>query len=316
MERLFTLETTPSIGDAPYLWADYIELLCTANRDEEISLTSFLDRIKERDESNRDKENSNYNDKLRARGKDWFRHLSFRKGVFSEFYPFDINGNGEILTLKKPISLPQQLYIYLLMSSNLRYCDRTGDNVNTLTGDFEYLSHLALKKCLPGWEIFIFGKGKFTHERYKGNTWTKLNSLAKDLAGRVQAAEEEFSPTSTGDEGLDLVGWFPLDDDGRGTFTVFGQCACTDEWTDKQETVTFNHWRHIIDLQTDFYGVTFIPICFRNTYGTWHSKRKIYTILIDRVRFITLIREGHLQFQNLKSYALVQRFISEKESLF
>ncbi len=318
MKQMFSLETTPDKLHDSYFWADYIELLCIANLDEEISITSFIDRVRERDmlDDSGEYENSEHNDKWIVRGEDWFRHFPFRQAVFDDFYPFQVNSGGSILSLQQPLSDKQLLYIYLLMASNLTYFSNQGGNRNTLTGDFEHLSYLVLKKCLPGWKVFNFGKGPFSHERYRGNIWTKLNILAKDLNEELRAKEQDFSPVNTGDEGLDLVGWFPLDNKAAGTFVVFGQCACTDEWKSKQHTVTYDYWNNRLSLKAHIHSVTFTPICFRNTIGDWHASKDIYTILIDRVRFVRIIEEEHLQLQQLRSYSLVRQFIEQKENLF
>lgn len=318
MNPLFTLEKTPSKFIDSYMWADYIELLCIVNIDGEISMATFIDRVRERDplDEAEEFEAPEHNDKWTLRGEDWFRHLLFRQATFEDFYPFQISDDGKVLTLIHNLSQKQMLYVYLLMSSNLGYCENSKGSRNTLADDFEQLSYFALKRWLPNWNVFVFGKGSFTDTRYRGNIWTKVNALAKDLNEAVKAKQEDFAPTDTGDLGLDLVGWLPIDNIAPGMFIIFGQCACTDDWINKQYTATITHWRNTLTLHVDIHSVTFIPICFRSVSGNWHASHRVSTILIDRVRFVKLIQEDHLQFLTLSSYNLVERLLREKEELF
>jgi len=152
-------------------------------------------------------------------------------------------------------------------------------------------------------------------DRYRGNTWTKLNQLATDLNDRVIALEDEFIPTTTGDEGLDIVGWMKIDD-LPGIFVLFCQCACTEEWVNKQHSVGFESWRQKLRLVVTNSSLTCIPFCYRSTNGGWHINRKIHTIVIDRVRLITLLETGYEELRQLESYEIIQRILSEKEGLF
>jgi len=315
MSTLLTIETHPRRNDGDHKWADYIELLCLQNMDGEVSSNYVIDRIREKDalDSPGEYEASAVSVRWATDAEDWFRHLQFRQGVFRDFYPFELADNDDTLQLKTCLSSKHFLYIYLLVSSNLSYADKSTHY--TLTNDFEYLSSVALKNCLPSWNIHIFGKGKFMDQRYTGNIWTKLNQLARDINDEIMVLESELKPTSTGDEGLDIVGWITMDN-LPGVFVLFCQCACTEEWVNKQHTVSFSSWRHKLKLVAANSSLTCIPFCYRSTTGEWYQNHKVETIVLDRVRLTTLLETGHNELQHLDSFQIIQAVISEKEDLF
>lgn len=319
---MFTIETHPRRDDGHHKWADYIELLCVQNIDGEVSTTYIIDRITEGNvldiagnvlDIAGEYQASELSTRWVTDAEDWFRHLQFRQEIFQDFYPFILTDSGDTLQLKAHLSSKHYLYIYLLLSSNLSYTD--GGTRHTLTNDFEYLCSVALKNCLPNWNIYIFGKGKFSHDRYRGNIWTKLNQLAKDINDILLVKESDLKPTSTGDEGLDIVGWVK-GDDLSGIFVFFCQCACTEDWVNKQHTVSFSSWRQKLKLMAGNSSLTCIPFCYRTTTGEWYQQHKIETILLDRLRITQLLESTYDEIEHLDSFNVIENVLEEKESLF
>src|ERR1051325_7740721 len=102
-----------------YHWADYIELLCLANRDGEISKADLNDRFPEREKDlkegdpedmaeleNLEKEEglstkrSEIPDKWETRLDDWFKIIRVRSAAYQDAYPFQLTDENE-LKLKK-----------------------------------------------------------------------------------------------------------------------------------------------------------------------------------------------------------------------
>ncbi len=108
---LRNLQRVPSDFE-PHNYADFIELLCLANLDGEVSHSDVIDRIAPRQKdlgegdyeenrealeldsddgffaSNRSMISDKWDDKLR----DWFLILSMRVSLYGEFYPFIVDG--------------------------------------------------------------------------------------------------------------------------------------------------------------------------------------------------------------------------------
>lgn len=309
-----------------HLWVDYIELLCLVNLDRQVSKADVLDRVRERvedlgegeaqDEDIEEEEVSRpeINDRWDGRAEDWFRHLIYRSGAFKEFYPFEVLPSGTVIQVRKRLNVKQKLYISFLLASSLgRYSQYQDD----LTRSFEKLSYPALRTCLPSHaSVHIFGTSEQTG-KYKGKLWNKIKTLAEDLCETVRAKEEDFAPSDTGDNGLDVVGWVPFEDKNSGRLIIFGQCACTPNWIHKQRDSDASRWQNFISLKAPSSNMVFIPYCFRSANGTWHNESDIVgSILVDRLRFVHLLRKNMDDFKVQPSYKVVDDILSQRESVF
>lgn len=325
------LESLPASYNT-YEWADYIELLCLTSKDKRVSRADVTDLVRERkrdlnegkplegteaDEEEMDDEireelsiedetedideaeiePAMATDKWAEKVGDWFSDLEYRAGAFSEFYPFKVIKGGSVLTVNgataKP-NLTRRVYIFLLLASNLRYFSKTEQT--QIAAAFEVLSFYALKSYLPSKStLYMFGKHPLNiGGRYStGTLWERLNRLAKDLREDVICQKVNFKPSNSGDAGLDLVGWVPLDQPivRRGFFLIFGQCACTPKWVSKQYETHYDTWKNYMSFTAYPARLTFIPYCFRKTSGAWYDHTKIsMAVLVDRLRLIDLLR--------------------------
>ncbi len=344
---LAELEKLPSkpLFDS-YVWVDYIELLCLFNIDQELSKADVADRYKERkglgegistpqsedlelegetedetacEQINSDENISNAerNDKKALRVEDWFRHLQFREQAFGDYYPFSLSQTQDVLQVKRPLTLKRKFYISLLLSSNLTYFKKYESK---LTSSFELLSKRVLEKTLPiTAKVHVFGSNPIhRHGRYQGNLWQKINLLAKDLYEHINAdvTEEDFSPQDTGDQGLDVVAWFPFGDEVSPLLVVFGQSACTDKWVAKQRSSSYEVWKQVISLKALPHNMCFIPFCYRKVDGTWHSPHKVASVLVDRLRFRHVLRDDLNFWKLLPSYKVVDELLGKRQSIF
>jgi len=134
MSISLTIDDNPKTNDGHHKWADYIELLCLQNIDGEVSSNYVIDRIREKDALNNpgEYEKSEVSIRWATDAENWFRHLRFRQGIFNDFYPFELVDNEDTLQLKAPLSSKHLLYVYLLLSSNLKYVDKSTSASSTL----------------------------------------------------------------------------------------------------------------------------------------------------------------------------------------
>lgn len=244
------LETFPKHSD-PYLWCDYVELLCITSIDSKCSrgnvlelLWDGIDTNPDPDESEGDNEYDDdpmlaqpdtadsdpvVNDRHETRVRTCFEGLAFRANLFATDYPFLIDSANQEISLKPALSDAHRLYLQLLLSASLRYVPLT--RRHELTGPFEALSHTIFSCIMPkDWEVHRFGAGNAT--RYHGHLYDRLTQLAMDLNGKVKDERDDYSTVDAGDGGLDLVAWHPMGNDSRkGIPIALAQCGCTaSEW--------------------------------------------------------------------------------------
>ena len=302
--------TVPPKASETHLGADYVELLCLHDVGGMVSKSDVLDSIHRGDDIFRPEEEAGqedsgitYPDRLVTRVDDWFRHVEYRESAFGRFYPFRLAEGCCTLCRRGRITLNHKMYLFLLLSANLRCFDR--QRQSDLAAAFELASLEALRQYLPKEStVRQFGKNALRSPRhYPGPIWQKVQKLAGDIRENLACAEVDFSPRSTGDEGMDLVAWLPLgeSDVAPGVLTVFAQCACTDEWVEKQLGSSAMSWRSFISFTVEPANIVFIPFCFRNPRGEWFKRTDIKnSILVDRVRLVQLLRE---KSRTLSSFA-------------
>lgn len=315
-------------GKDIHVWTDYVELLCLVNVDGIVTKADIIDRLEEdmglseREDNNQDYDDgqvtvSEKKDKTEREVDDWFLHLSYRQGVFDLFYPFNISNSRDALTLVNNLTLKHKFYVFLLLSSNLRYFEKKSNH--KLTSTFEIMSAIALKEMLPQKaQVHLFRPPEYIeNRRYVGNLWSRIKLLADDLRERVLVAESEYAPQNTGDGGLDIVGWVPISKDHTGgLLCVFGQCACTEEWVTKQHSSSVETWKPIMTFTSAPANMIFIPFCFRTATGEWWRTKDIHSsILIDRVRFTYFLENGYTDLETSLAYEVIEEFLSVKEPL-
>lgn len=337
MPALKGLDRLPAEKEQHY-WADYIELLCLVHPDGLVTKGDVLDRIGEREDLGgevdeiegdfaeeagvtledlgEDKWSAEIDDKWAAEADSWFAHLEYRARVFGNHYPFNISGN--MLQRQARMTSRRKFYVSLLLSSCLRYVSKSSES--KLTSSFEIISRDALRRSLPEIaQVHVFGTSKYGKGRYRGNIWKKIKRLASDLREELnpRVGPESFSKYSTGDRGLDLVAWVPMKDEENCQIVIFGQCACTPKWIEKQHSSSPEKWKNLISFQVKPLNAVFIPFCYRTSDGKWYDAIEISSVMFDRLRLVTIL-EADLAFDitDLPSSEVVQEAISYRESLF
>lgn len=324
---LFSLPKEPKYSTHHY--ADWVELLCVTDLDGEMDEARVREEAQQQSEdlgedglavmrddaADAEQGKAAKQDRWHRLVTDWFAHLRFRAAEFGPAYPFELIPGENRIKLKPGHTTAHQLYLALLMSANLR-CFK--QQQSDLTASFELIC-LELFRVIspPAAEVHLFGANKLNHDIYSGGKlWDKIGKLADDLHERVLIEERHFSPRDSGDNGLDLVAHLPCGDKNPGKILWFGQCACTTEWVQKQDSSSGTAWREVIHLTSVPLNVICIPFCLRNTDGTWHQPQdQRGHVMMDRPRILYLLRNREDRLKPLPAIAAVAELLSTKSDV-
>jgi hypothetical protein len=286
-------------------WADYIELLCLTDPDKEKGLNDVLinnrqenilqeDQLKEIIDG--DEDNSERIEKHRSEFLDIFSFFSSRNNFLNEFYPFECIGK-ETLKLSG-IDDNKLLYIYFLLSSNTGYfIDKKIPPL--FTSFFEHISHQIMDIIYPNFRNELFGTANKPGDYFYGGTLLeKLTKLSICLGTNLtsKAINDPHNQSGAGDKGLDIISFFNPDINIKQAPYIplcFGQCSCSyDEWIQKQSSIGKKIWSNRICDLPNYHEYLFVPFSLRGIDGFWAREEhdKLQTIVIDRFRFLNLLR--------------------------
>ncbi|MBU1105389.1 MAG: hypothetical protein KKB51_01875 [Candidatus Riflebacteria bacterium] len=308
-------------------WFDHIEFLCCISQDGSITESAVVDRFFDENinclqtaalalgnEFDFPELSENYFDSsdliedeiidpgmydspLRDRVTDKIRNLftslACRTRVYGDDYPF-ITTNCSI-KIRDNLTPVQRLYIALLFSSLLRLATRTG--INCLGHLFEELCEPAFRRLTPaGASNFFFGSGSHRNfsDTITGSFFDKVTKLCSLLHLRPHPnfTRENAGRHNNGDGGLDWVGFFEFGDNQFSQPVFFGQCACGQDWVDKQFDAHQSKWKNYIHLCNAYLTYHFIPRNFRKDSLEWYNPLEIIdVVLIDRFRLLQLLNQ-------------------------
>jgi hypothetical protein len=301
-----------------HLYADFVELVCIVNSGH-VSRSDIIDRLTDEgvrfspDDETLDGEIGLRDSEISDAQERWinviFDLLQERSVCFGVNYPFIINDIGIILLEAEKTDL-QLVYVYLLISSSLKYFPLVQD---ILTSEFEILCGNALKNFLPSKAIVKqFGK----NSAFKGGALAKIQILADEL--NIQTNEhylKQISPSSSQEEGLDIVGWIPFEDKNPNTLIILGQCACGKNWISKQhETKRYENFY-------EFYKhppvhTLFLPYALSNQEGKFFQDKDIANQFLIFERRRLLEYSFNFEFNgSLFSKKIVELFLEYKEDI-
>lgn len=247
-----------------------------------------LDRVEDADDE--DVSDAEKQDAVQDLAADVFVRLRWRESAFGDAWPFEVR-RGRLLALRDP-SPARRNYAFFLLCASLRWFSK-GDQAR-LTTAFERVSHQAMVRAYPGWEVHLFGTSAEAGGRYVGELYPRLQKLAKDLRCRLKVGASEFKSPDNGDNGLDVVAWLPFASAGsKGLPLAFAQCASgATNWKEKQEEVSAQRWGATLDLEMPVTNWTFIPFCYHGSGGDWENRRHVHKgVLADRLRLCDLLLE-------------------------
>ena len=302
-----------------HLYADYVELLALFSNGDYITPVNLISRLSGEGVSVADdieegtgeeigSLNTQTSDSEEAWSDDIFSIVLDRSFLFGDKYPFEVE-EGRIV-LKRNLQTIQSIYLMLLLASSLKYFKILQPR---LTSEFEEISFLALKNYLPSHaNVKQFGK----QSDYTGSAINKIKQLAEDMGMTVDEDElADVSSRNNQEEGLDLVGWIPFDDGIPSMLSIFGQCACGDEWHSKQhETRRYEEFFKFYKV-LPIHGL-FIPYSLGRINKRFFQSKEINkgSLVFDRRRILDHLDDTTF-FSGLDSYQMVQSFIEYEEDL-
>ena len=309
-------------------FADWIELLCVADVD------GIMDDSRVRQEARQQKDDlgegnladENEGGSVEAQDKpeaidrwnervaNWFARLRFRARQFGDAYPFTVPDDEDIVTLRAGFTSNQKLYLAFLMSSNLKYFEK---HQSDLTASFEIISFEIFKALSPrSARVNLFGANKLNNGEFTGTLWAKIQKLAAHLHERVMITEADLGDHNVGDGGLDLFSRLPMGDELPGTVLLFGQCACTTDWVDKQDSSSTGAWQSRLTLTARPLNVIFIPFCLRNSDGSWHRPQdQRGHVMMDRQRLLFMLKGSEDTLLELPAFTAVDELLETKFAL-
>jgi hypothetical protein len=289
----------------PHLLADLAELLLVAGYDglEELSQARLEQLVKEIPVAAEELEAEEAQDGQHAveQHESFDRHiedcwgqLEYRASVFSEYYPFEVN--GPLLSWKAGMRTPRQcLYVFLLVCSRLRSFKGITGFAQRAARVFTLISKMALETLSAATAIVrIFDANSDDRRNHYGtNLRHAMKALALEL-GAHHVFEDEIGrlPTS-GDHGLDLVSIRQFSDGAKGSVAVFGQCGAQElEWPSKTLEAHPIAYRGLFSCLHEPSNMMFIPVSYRDTSGAWVENYKTSgCLLVDRLRIVRLLEE-------------------------
>lgn len=307
------------------LWIDYLELLCIYSYDGVMSKDDMIDEVRQIaedyiDENSESEDNDIDESELdlewETRAYNWLEYFQNRKLVYSNYYPFEVD--ADLISLKQRITYKRKIYVSLLLSSNLN--NSKSKSTQKLTSSFEYISLQAFKESLPkNAKSFLFGKNPLNKGRkYSSKLPKKIEKLGKELGGlEVTFNEEDFHPKDSGDGGLDIFGYIPLDNrNKRNVPLFFGQCACSKNWKKKIHECDASTWKSNLNFSksTEPSHMIFIPYSIRNIEGHWINHRDHRNaVIFDRERIISNLNDGkQIFFKKLPANEVVDNLIKHR----
>lgn len=295
----------------PFLWADYVELLCLCNSNGMVSKGNIHEQTEESLDVQRDAGDSDIadesttsrDDRLADRWNDIAGRFKVRAASWP-VWPFTHDGNV-LRSRFDPTDQSHRLYVALLIASSLRLCSET--RCGEVTSAFEEISYHWMRRSLSNlWEVRPFGAHQTLPNAYTGTLRTKLEALASDIFAILMKPASDYDPSNTGDGGIDLVAWQCLDDQRGNIPVIFGQCACSPtDWEEKQLDVTPAATEAHLSPQHPGAAYCFVPHDLQHSDKSWqraaHVKR---TVVIDRARILRLFHRTDA-FGDLPAWSFV-----------
>lgn len=290
-------------------WADYIELCCINNADHIFSIDDLVDHYLEENGEHIERGENEHSEKYDALINDFekcFEQINFRSQSLKENYPFDIDPDGNSLSLKAELTEYHLFYFFLLFASHPGIFK---DRCYELTHAFEDLSCAILREISPkSAVVHIFGTSRHDDDKteYKGNLRSRLKKLASNIFA-VTAKTFDDDPqfdVPAGDGGIDLVSFLALDE-APFIPLAFGQCACSyDDWVDKQTSISYDRWRSRFSYLAPFLQYMFVPFYCRRADGTFEHPADISTCLIDRHRILKIFMNSETSVDDFTQHSI------------
>lgn len=305
-----------------YFYADFVELMALFSNGSTVSDSDVFERFKEEEIINKGT-NSEDDDSSRANriDADWefvtdvCELLRSRSHCLNDCYPFeyDFSSNSYSIKLKENVDSVQEVYINLLICSNL---DSFPDLKPILSSEFEVLSKEAIISLLKGWKVVSTGK----FPDVKGTALDKINQLEDLLRIDVNTRYVNDEMVHGNQEyGLDIIAWKDFNDAVANKLILLIQCTCEKNWGKKtNDTHSWENFFHYQKLKPN-HSLTIPYDIINNDSNNFFDLNKIKyndILIMDRQRIMNEVKSMDLKFYNsLDSQKIVTRSIQIQESL-
>ena len=301
-----------------HLYVDYVELIALFSNDSVITRGDLIDRlqdegileVEEGDEVLNEvgSDTAEQRDEHEAKVSDIFRIIEERTHIFGTNYPFSFSDNH--LKLRQNLTFKQELYLMLLIASNLDIFSKVKSE---LTAEFETVSYYTLKNYLASNAVVKeFGE----NSTYTGNTKEKISQLADELGLEINEYEwNKIADQNTKERGLDIIGWVPFSDNTPNFLAILGQCACGKEWFKKQnETKRVEEYLRFYKLPP--VHSLFIPYSIVEMSKGFYQSDEINkgSLIFERNRIVELF-DNEDAFSSMLSKQVVQKSIEFEEDI-
>jgi hypothetical protein len=311
-----------------HIYSDYVELVALFNGQDFITKSEVMEKIKGDGETKIndvikieaedeeisgdlfDDSNTSKRSDLKERWIDnLFKVIEDRSQIFNKDYPFNYSEETGLI-LKNKISEKQELYIFLLIASNLDLFNKVASD---LTTDFEEVSYYILKGFLSSAVVKRFGK----KSDYAGNARTKIRALAKDMKLDVdESSLENISIHNNQERGLDIIGWFPFSDDCSNIIAILGQCACGKDWPRKYHDLDrfSNYMKYFRQRPIHAMFIPYALISRNNNWFYCSDDIRRDSMIFERKRIIDLF-SNKKEFDSMPSKIIVEACYGYTEDL-
>lgn len=312
-----SLKRAPGNNDK-HLWADYFELVCLLSEEGHLSrgdIEEHADQLADTEtdvlgaDAGADPSAAELVDGRKVVVSDLFAHLKYRQGAFGTAYPFRLTAGDRALE-RAPVDPEAHggrfLYMLLLVASALEHLQP--NESNAVAAAFEAVAFDVIRSWMPApAQVRHFGTRPSGRQGFTGNLKNKVASLAEALNEEAPDRPGLYRDPNVGDGGLDVVAWFPFDDEVRAAPSVFVQATCQNDWSDKPGELRYDKWKQRLTLLVQPPSVLVIPYCFRSPDGEWYLESDITCVTIDRQRILGLIGTEAVELDD-QVVSLVNRF--------
>lgn len=312
-----------NIKDPFYILADGLELWLLLN-DEDFLSRSEIETLAG-SENNIDQENAladsdledeiinrkNKIDKIWSLVSSHFK-MRVKAPLLVKYYPFEFT--DKLILKRNWQNKPEyKLYLNLLVATRLKFLDKSKQQ--KMASDFEQICKIALQGWLPDFDCKLFGWGSDDRKNFFGinlrDAFIKLAYFINEKPDKDEINERknnDFCLSSSGDNGLDLVGVQKFPDQQRGAMVIFGQCTCTSK-SQILKKKTFDahvlNFRDYIKFSNNPINMVFIPAMYRDNNNDFIKEAPLKNcLLVDRQRLLTMIKPEHIQQMPLNSFEI------------
>ena len=308
-----TFETGELHPNTPHLLSDVTELLLITNHygrkrwhknDMESLLTSGVISEEEIDDEERESEeeasSAARHDRTNRQIEDLWSQLEYRSKALEQYYPFTMERG--MLVLKDGLTPEQRIYRMLLVCSRLRSFSAERGIAQRWAAAFTKLSREAMTGLLPcGVDVRIFDANSEDRRHHYGTDIKDALKVLGEELGAHAILNEEINriQSASGDAGLDLVATINFADGAVSSYAIFAQCGAQEtKWPTKTLDAHPLKISNYFSMKCDPVSIMFIPVCYRNSDGSFCNNLYASGILLaDRVRILQLIgwQEKHEQ---------------------